>query len=93
MVKCNTCPVKSIGMREEVDWGPEVTLTVRKYALQNSIEYSGKGEAGSVLGRVLAEREDLRSRAKELLGLVNEEVQLANKFFEERGLELSLIHI
>ena len=87
MVKCNTCPVKSIGMREEVDWGPEVTLTVRKYALQNSIEYSGKGEAGSVLGRVLAEREDLRSRAKELLGLVNEEVQLANKFFEERGLE------
>ncbi len=85
MVKCNPCPVKSIGMSEEVDWGSEVSLTVRKYALQNSIEYSGKGESGSVLGRVLSERADLRNRAKELLHLVNEEVRLANLLFEEKG--------
>ncbi len=85
MVKCNPCPVKTVGMSQEVDWGSEVSLTVRKYALQNSIEYNGKGESGSVLGRVLSEREDLRSRAKELLQLVKEEVRSANFLFEEKG--------
>ena len=29
---------------------PEDIQTVRKYALQNAIEYDGKGKAGSVLG-------------------------------------------
>ena len=37
---------------------------VRKYALQNAIEYGGEGKSGSVLGRVLAERSDLRPKAK-----------------------------
>ena len=47
-------------------WGEETILIVRKYALQNALEYDGDGQIGSTLGRVLAERQDLRSRAKEL---------------------------
>ncbi len=72
-------------MVEEIDWGPEVPIVVRKYALQNSIEYDGDGQEGSVLGRVLSERQDLRARAKSLLELVKLEVIRANKTFKELG--------
>ena len=74
-------------MVEEIDWGPEVPLVVRKYALQNSIEYDGDGQEGSVLGRVLSERQDLRGRAKILLELVKSEVTRANKTFRELGID------
>ena len=74
-------------MVEGIDWGPEVPLVVRKYALQNSIEYGGDGQEGSVLGRVLSERQDLRGRAKSLLELVKFEVIRANKKFRELGAE------
>ena len=85
MVKCNLLPVNNTDMGGREDWGPEVSLTVRKYALQNSIEYGGNGQEGSVLGRVLSEREDLRGQAKSLLELVKIEVERANRLFEEFG--------
>ena len=61
---------------------------VRKYALQNAIEYGGEGKAGSVLGRVLAERSDLRPQAKRLVGLIDYEVEQANSLAKEQGLEV-----
>ncbi|HJM24533.1 MAG TPA: hypothetical protein QF821_02675, partial [Candidatus Thalassarchaeaceae archaeon] len=61
-------------MSEENGFGSEEIQTVWKYALQNTLEYDGEGKAGSVLGRVLAERPDLRTQAKKLLKLVESEV-------------------
>ena len=60
MVKWDRCPVMYTIMVEGIDWGPEVPLVVRKYALQNSIEYGGDGQEGSVLGRVLSEIQRIR---------------------------------
>ena len=74
-------------MTEEEVFGLEDRDAVRKYALQNAIEYSGKGQSGSVLGRVLAEREQLRTRVKSLLLLVEEEVTRANSIAREDGIE------
>ena len=74
-------------MADETGWDSEVSLTVRKYALQNALEYDGMGQAGSVLGRVLSEREDLRNRARDLMDLVSAEVNLANLLAKERGLQ------
>jgi glutamyl-tRNA synthetase len=68
-------------------FGSEEIQTVRKYALQNSIEYGGDGKAGSVLGRVLAERADLRPRAKSLIELIEYEVEQANSLAKNQGLE------
>jgi hypothetical protein len=65
-------------MSEDNGFGSEDIQTVRKYALQNAIEYGGEGKTGSVLGRVLAERTDLRPHAKRLLKLIETEVDLAN---------------
>ena len=66
-------------------WDEETILTVRKYALQNALEYDGAGQIGSTLGRLLAERQDLRSRAKELSSVVNDEVTKANSLIHSEG--------
>ena len=57
-------------MGDSDGFDPDVIQTIRKYALQNAIEYGGEGKSGSVLGRVLAERSDLRPQAKRLVGLI-----------------------
>jgi hypothetical protein len=69
-------------MADSDDWDSDIVAAVRKYALQNAVEYTGQGQAGSVLGRLLSEREDLRSMAKQLRGLVETEVAAANSLAE-----------
>ena len=54
-VKCNHWLVCSINMGDSDGFDPDVIQTIRKYALQNAIEYGGEGKSGSVLGRALAE--------------------------------------
>ena len=73
-------------MSEEEDWGVEIENIVRKYALQNSLEYKGKGVSGSVLGRIMSERKDLRSKAKLLKPYVESEVTRANNIAKEHGI-------
>ena len=71
-----------------MEWAREIEFIVRKYALQNSLEYNGKGKSGSVLGRILSERTDLREKARSLKKLVEEEVEEANKIAKNQGLEV-----
>ncbi|MFQ5885397.1 MAG: glutamate--tRNA ligase, partial [Thermoplasmata archaeon] len=51
---------------------------IRKYALQNAVFYEGKANPKSVLGKVLAEDESLRSKAKEVSALVDKIVAEVN---------------
>ncbi len=69
------------------EWDAETVATVRKYAMQNAVEYSGAGQAGSVLGRLLGERSDLRARARDLKALVEAEVDAANQMAADRGID------
>ena len=87
MVKCHLCLVKSIRMNEPHDWDSDVIGVVRKYALQNAVEYDGKGRSGSVLGRLLSERKDLRQIASELMVLVDAEVSAANSMAASQGVD------
>ncbi len=87
MVKCHHCSVYLSTMSENSQWDDDVVNTVRKYALQNSLEYDGRGEAGSVLGRLLSERDDLRKFAKELKEIVAREVDEVNDIANREGLE------
>tara|TARA_B100001094_G_C18166536_1_gene792432 strand:+ start:504 stop:2213 length:1710 start_codon:yes stop_codon:yes gene_type:complete len=73
-------------MGDTGDFGPEVKQTVRKYALQNAIEYAGEGKSGSVLGRVLGERSDLRPNARDLMIIIDYEVEQANSLAKKKGL-------
>ncbi len=44
----------------------DIESLVRKYALQNAVQYDGRATLGSVLGKVMAENPELRPRAKEV---------------------------
>ena len=74
-------------MSEERKWDSDIENIVRKYALQNSLEYNGEGKSGSVLGRIMSERKDLRKLAKILKNYVEEEVERANSLAKENGTE------
>jgi len=72
-----------------MDWTPdEDTLDlIRHVAIQNAIEYEGKGAIGSVIGRIMGMRADLRQHGKVVTGLVAEEVNKANASAASEGLE------
>jgi len=73
-------------MTANTKWESDIREIVRKYALQNALEYKGNGKSSSVLGRIMSERKDLRVRAKELREFVEEEVYIANKLSSEKGI-------
>ncbi len=57
----------------------EVEKLAWRYALANALAHGGKAREGPVLGRVLAERPDLRARVGELRGIVERVVREVNE--------------
>ena len=74
-------------MADEDEWGPGIFSAVRKYALQNAVEYNGSGKSGSVLGRLLSEFPELRGNAKELVPIISKQVDEANMLANNNGLD------
>ncbi|MGC8997788.1 MAG: glutamate--tRNA ligase [Candidatus Bathyarchaeia archaeon] len=58
----------------------ELREIIRKFALLNAIKHDGKAQTGPVVGKVLAEKPELRARAKELTAIVKEVVDEINSF-------------
>ena len=86
-MKCCIYSESSVIMSESDGWSAEVVTAVRKFALQNALEYYGEGQSGSVLGRLLSERPELRPEAKRLMGIVSEEVESANAMAMDEGVD------
>ena len=74
-------------MSDEDGWGPGIFSAIRKYALQNAVEYDGSGKSGSVLGRLLSEFPELRTNAKELVPMISKQVDEANMLANNHGLD------
>jgi glutamyl-tRNA synthetase len=51
---------------------------IRKAALLNAVSHDGKAQAGAMVGKVLGERADLRSKVKELSAVINTIVSEVN---------------
>jgi len=49
----------------------ELKELVRKAALLNAVQHSGKAQAGPIVGKMLGEKPELRTKAKELTALIN----------------------
>jgi glutamyl-tRNA synthetase len=64
------------------DSGSELNQIIRKFALQNALLHSGKADPNAVLGKLMAERPELRAKAKELLNEINEIVSEINSMTE-----------
>ncbi|MGD6807820.1 MAG: glutamate--tRNA ligase [Candidatus Bathyarchaeia archaeon] len=56
----------------------ELREFIRKAALLNAVGHDGKAQAGAMVGKVLGERTDLRSKVKELSGVINAVVAEVN---------------
>ena len=56
---------------------------VRKYALQNAVQYGGTATMGAVLGKVMAENPDLRPKAKEVTVVAKGVIDAVNKLSPE----------
>ncbi len=74
-------------MTDEDEWGPGILSAIRKYALQNAVEYNGSGKSGSVLGRLLSEFPELRENAKDLIPMISRQVDEANMLANNHGLD------
>jgi len=56
----------------------ELRETIRKIALLNAIRHDGKAQVGPVIGKILGEKQELKTRVKELSALVNDVVREVN---------------
>jgi glutamyl-tRNA synthetase len=61
---------------------------IRKAALLNAVSHDGKAQAGALVGKVLGERQDLRSKVKELSTVINSVVSEVNSLsmIEQRSI-------
>ena len=56
----------------------ELRELIRKAALLNAVSHDGKAQAGAMVGKVLGERQDLRTKVKELSTIINAIVNEVN---------------
>lgn len=66
----------------------ELREFIRKLALLNAVRHDGKAQTGSVVGKLLGEKPELRAKAKEIARLVGEVVQEVNSLSlgEQKGI-------
>ncbi len=63
-------------MKNEID--STVPELIQKYSLANAIKFNGKADAKAVIGKLLAERPELRPQAREIIEQVNQTVDKIN---------------
>lgn len=56
----------------------EIEGLIRKFALLNAVKHDGKAQPGPVIGKLLAEKPELRTKVKEVAALVNKIVDEVN---------------
>ncbi len=56
----------------------ELKNSIRKTALLNAVRHDGKAQIGPVVGKILGERPELRSRAREVTTLINDVLKEVN---------------
>ncbi len=61
----------------------EIKEIIYKYAVKNAYDY-GKADEKAVLGKIFAERKELRSRAKEIIPIVKEVIDEVNRLPREK---------
>ncbi len=57
----------------------ELEEAIRRIALLNAVKHEGKAQAGAVIGKILGEKPELRTKIKETSSLVNTVIKETNK--------------
>ena len=66
--------VKTLALEQD----NELREMIRKAALLNAVSHDGKAQAGAMVGKILGEKQELRTRVKELSGVINSVVNEVN---------------
>jgi glutamyl-tRNA synthetase len=61
-----------------------LTELVRKTALLNALQHRGKAQAGAIIGKIIGEKQELKTKAKELSGLISKVVNDVNSLSIEK---------
>ena len=56
---------------------------IRKAALLNALQHGGKAQSGALVGRIISERQELKTKAKQLSGLISKIVKEVNSLSPE----------
>jgi glutamyl-tRNA synthetase len=67
----------------------EIAEKIRKAAILNAVRHDGKADPQAVLGNLLGDSPDLRSKAREILPLVRQVVEEVNSIPKEKLTELA----
>ncbi len=59
-----------------------------KHALINAYKHNGKANKGSVIGRAIAENQEIKKRLKELMPIIDETIAYVNSLSKEEQLKL-----
>jgi glutamyl-tRNA synthetase len=57
----------------------ELRELIRKTALLNAAQHGGKAQAGALIGKIIGERQELKTKATELSALISEVVNEVNR--------------
>ena len=60
---------------------------IRKWVLHNAVKYEGKASAGSVVGHLIGENPEVKSKLKELMPVIQKTVMEVNKLKIEKQVE------
>ena len=66
---------------------PELKEKIFLIAVQNSLQYNGKGQLSSVMGKIMGSFPEVRSHAKEIRVFIQNSVDDANNIANEKGIE------
>ena len=67
-----------MSMRDE-----DITKAAKKYASFNASQHEGKAQAGSVIGKILAEHPELKTRVKQVIPIINNAVKQVNSWTQQ----------
>jgi len=56
---------------------------IQKAALLNALQHGGKAQAGAIIGKIIGEKQELKTKAKELSSLINKVVNEVNSLSVE----------
>lgn len=73
--------MKVLQVGQPVSKGKKANIAklIRKYSLSNAIKFEGKANARAVIGKILAERPELRNQARDIIEQVNRIVHEINQ--------------
>ena len=62
----------------------DIIEAAKKHAAHNASQHDGKAQSGSVIGKMLAEHPELKTRVKQVIPIINQGIKEVNAWTQEQ---------